>query len=52
MVAVDGSESVMNQGSQDMGEMTSLNDEDDLAINESGTGEDCDGEMVVAGQIN
>lgn len=52
MVAVEGSENVLNQGSQDMAELTSINDEDELAINESGAGEDCDGEMVVSGQIN
>ena len=51
-VVMDGSENALNQASQDMGEMTSINDEDDLAINESGTGEDGEGEMVVAGQIN
>ena len=51
-VVMDGSENALNQGSQDMGEITSINDEDELAINESGTGEDGEGEMVVAGQIN
>lgn len=51
-VVMDGSENALNQPSQDMGEMTSINDEDELAINESGTGEDGEGEMVVAGQIN
>lgn len=52
MLAVDGSENVLNQASQEMGEMTSINDDDELAINESGAGDDCEGEMVVAGHIN
>lgn len=52
-VLMDGSDNALNQShGQDMGEITSINDDDELAINESGTGEDGEGEMVVAGQIN